>query len=90
MQSRVDFCILLVERTGGIEPARELFSFSMEWETVQSLLIWLLVLLRLGTCLGVSCWDWLFIGWVADWQMICEATRLLFNPKGTGYYGMAT
>ena len=90
MNSQVDFCILIVDRRPGqVEPARELFSFSTELETVQVLLVYFLAFLRLTVSLGVSCWDWLFVGWAADWQMICEATRLLFHPKGTGYYGMA-
>ena len=92
MQSQVDFCILIIDRRPGqVEPARELFSFSTEFETLRVLLVCLLATLRLVVSLGVSIWDWLFIGWVADWQMICEATRLLFFPKGTGqHYGMAT
>ncbi len=93
MLSRVDFCILAIDRQpypGLIEPALELFSFSTEWETIQALLFWLLTFIRLGVNLGVSCWDWLFVDWATDWQMICEATRLLFYPKGTGYYGLAT
>ena len=91
MQSQVDFCVLIIDRRPGqVEPARELFSFSTELETLQALLVYLLATLRLVVSLGVSTWDWLFVGWVADWQMICQATRLLFFPKGTGYYGLAT
>lgn len=92
MQSRVDFCILIVDcRPGQVEPAKELLRFTTEFKVIQALLVSLLAILRLTVSLGVSCWDWLFVGWAADWQMICEATRILFYPKGTGgYYGMAT
>ncbi len=93
MLSRVDFCILAIDRQpypGLIEPAHELLTFSTEWEAIQTFLFWLLALLHLWIDLWVSIWDWLFVGWAADWQLICEATKLLFFPKGTGYYGMAT
>lgn len=88
LASKVEFCLTVIDRRtrpGNIEPVYELFRFGTEFVTVLTLIVALLALGRLWRCLWVSVWDWLVEDWGRDWALICEAVRLLFNPRGLSY-----
>ena len=93
LSSQVEFVISVIDKQpypSQVQPVYTLFSLTMELAAILTLVITFLALGRFVRGLGVSLWDWLVVDWGRDWRLICQATYLLFYPKGTGHYGMAT
>ena len=93
LSSQVEFVISVIDMRPSpsqVQPVYTLFSMTTELAAILTMIITLLALGRVVRGLGVSLWDWLVVDWERDWRLICQATYLLFNPKGMGYYGMVT
>ena len=86
LNNQVEFFIGVRDITNTVQPQLELFTFATDLVTSLHIAITIVAVLRLLFSIYVTAKYWLVDDWQRDWQMIREATVLLFYPR-EGYHG---
>ena len=88
LKNQVEFFIGVRDVTNTVQPQLDLFTFTTDLVTSLHIAITIIAILRLLFSTYITAKYWLVDDWRRDWQMICQATVLLFCPREGHYYGM--
>ena len=86
LKNQVEFFIGVRDVTNTVQPQLELFTFATDLVTSLHIAITIVAVIRLLFSIYITVKYWLADDWRRDWQMIWEATVLLFCPR-EGQYG---